>query len=177
MKPTIDTPARWRNTFIEWLVNEHGWTRGVELGVWKGDTLLHLLEHCPGLHMIGVDLWQAQPGHGGPEDWVAWDHSAHEQRVRHGVQPYGGRVHLIKDYTTEAPKLVEDGALDFVFIDADHSTEGVLADIDAWAPKLKPSGWFIGHDIDWPTVRAAVEHRLPGYDVGPNVTWLRRLNQ
>lgn len=170
------TQARWRNTFLAEQVNRHGWTRGAELGVWKGATFLHLLKHCPGLHLIGVDLWAPQPGHTGPEDWTDWDHASHERTVRQGALSYSDRACIIKDTTVNAAKQVPDASLDFVFIDADHSTEGVLTDIDVWGPKLKPTGWFFGHDIDWSSVRTAVDQRLPGYKVGPNVVWVRPKN-
>jgi hypothetical protein len=29
------------------LIAEHGWTKGAEIGVWKGATFFHLLDHCP----------------------------------------------------------------------------------------------------------------------------------
>lgn len=162
----------WRKQFLAEKVQEHGWTRGAELGLWKGDTFLYLLEHCPDLHLIGVDLWAPQPGHDGPEDWAGWDHAAHEFIVRTGVDG-SRRARIIKDTTHNAAQQVDDGSLDFVFIDADHSTQGVRRDIEDWGPKLKESGWFFGHDIDWSTVKAAVDDLLPGYEVGPNVVWYR----
>lgn len=176
VKPTINTPATWRNTFIVWLVQQMGWTRGAELGVWKGDTYLHLLNHCPDLTLYGVDLWAPQPGHQGPEDWVEWDHVAHEKRVRDGAISHGPRAKILKMLTGEAAEHVDDGSLDFVFIDADHSTQGVTDDIKTWAPKLNEEGWLIGHDIDWPSVREAVDALLPGYEIGPNVVWFRPNN-
>ena len=47
--------------------------------------------------------------------------------------------------------------VDFVFVDADHSTEGVLRDLTAWAPKVRPGGLIVGHDINWRSVLRAVE--------------------
>ncbi len=62
----------------------------------------------------------------------------------------------IKLSTREAHKLFKDESLDFVFIDADHSYEGVLEDIKLWHPKVKRGGTFAGHDYDWTGVKAAV---------------------
>ena len=39
-----------------------------------------------------------------------------------------------------------DGYFDFVYIDADHTSPGVDKDIEAWLPKVKPTGVFGGHD-------------------------------
>ena len=66
------------------------------------------------------------------------------------------RTMIIKDYTTEAAKMVPDGTLDFVFIDADHGYEGCLRDIKAWDQKVRKGGVVFGHDIHFPTVEQAV---------------------
>jgi len=53
------------------------------------------------------------------------------------------------------------GPVDLVFIDADHSREGALKDIEAWAPNVRPGGYLLLHDFDnlplWPGVKQAVE--------------------
>lgn len=42
-----------------------------------------------------------------------------------------------------------DKEIDFIFIDGDHSYEGVLADVEAWFPKLKSGGLVVFHDYGW----------------------------
>ena len=51
------------------------------------------------------------------------------------------------------------GAPDFVYVDADHSYGKVLADLEAWEPRLAPGGFLGGHDYSphWGEVRAAVD--------------------
>lgn len=39
------------------------------------------------------------------------------------------------------------GEVDFLIVDADHSEEGVLKDIDAWWPKVKRGGTALFHDF------------------------------
>jgi hypothetical protein len=51
--------------------------------------------------------------------------------------------------SVEASKLIPDGSLDFVYIDANHSYDSVQKDIDAWLPKVKTGGVLGGHDISW----------------------------
>jgi len=175
--PTVDMHPKWKRfEMLRTLVDYHDWRTGAELGLWEGRTILYLLAHCPRLSMIGVDLWQPQPDNPGPEGYEGWDHSAHEAKARRTLAPFGPRARILKDWTEAAAAQVDDASLDFVFVDADHSEAGCRRDIAAWLPKLKPTGWIIGHDITWPGVRAAVDDLLPGYEIGPDVTWFRPVN-
>lgn len=164
-----------RFVVLDLLVKKFGWQKGAELGLWQGRTIGFLLRQNPSLHMIGVDLWAPQPGNPGPEGYEGWDHNAHETHCRALVRPFRDRTTIIKGRTAEAAHGLPDGSLDFVFIDADHSEEGCRADIAAWRPKLKPTGWILGHDISWSGVKAAVEDLVPGYEIGPDVVWMRPL--
>ena len=70
------------------------------------------------------------------------------------------RVVLHRHFTNYAHKFVEDNSLDFIFIDAGHEYEDVLEDIHYWYPKVKPGGHIMGHDINQPQVRKAVNEKL-----------------
>lgn len=48
--------------------------------------------------------------------------------------------------STAASTLFEARSVDFVFVDGDHSRTGVLADLGAWVPKVRPGGLIAGHD-------------------------------
>ena len=176
-KPTTKVQPKWlREHWIAHLVQTNNWTRGCELGVWRGRTFLHLLQHCPRLTLIGVDVWAPQPGNDGPEDYVdtnRWPHQQNEQTVRQGAKKFGKRAIIYKMWTHEAAALVENDSLDFVFVDADHGTEAVRNDITTWLPKVKDTGWIIGHDINWPTVKVVANELLPGYVIGPDNAWGR----
>ena len=54
----------------------------------------------------------------------------------------------------------QDGSLDFVFIDGQHTYEAVCEDIDAWLSKVKPGGVLAGHDHRYPPVAKAVAEKL-----------------
>ena len=54
-------------------------------------------------------------------------------------------------------------ALDFLFLDGDHSEEAVESDLSAWLPKVKPGGVVAMHDIGWAEgVRKGIERHLKG---------------
>jgi predicted O-methyltransferase YrrM len=160
--------------YLAALVNKHKWTRGAELGVFKGTTFFHLLQSCPQLTLIGVDQWkQIEPSWHG-ETYAQWDMKAIGEQMRQEALRYGERAIVIHASTVKAAEQIQDESLDFIFVDAEHSYEAAKADILAWAPKVKPSGWLLGHDINWPTVKQAVDEVVPGYQIGYGNVWQRR---
>ena len=160
---------RWN--VISRLIAQNGYRRGAELGLLEGRTMAFLLERHPGLWMIGVDLWAPQPENDGPEDYIGWDHVGHEKTCRDRMARFGSRAVVVRADTAAAAAYVDDRSLGFVFIDADHGEAAVRRDIEAWLPEVAPGGMMIGHDINWPSVRAAVDDLLPDYSIGWDVTW------
>lgn len=168
-----------REKVIENFCKQHSWTIGAELGVWKGRTFKHLLTKVPHLHMIGVDLYAAQPNNTGPETWTPgengheWDHDFYFNDILNFCKTVNGRGRLLRMKTDEASKLIEDESLDFVFIDADHSYEGCNNDIKNWMPKVKKGGYVIGHDIFWEGVNKALKENFGDdyYEEEDNVWW------
>jgi predicted O-methyltransferase YrrM len=171
--PTTDKfgPKALRWTIISQLVQENGWTAGVEIGTADGRCTEAVLAACPKLHLTTVDVWEPQPGHAGPEDWTDWPHRDHEQRARFRLARFADRCTIIKGYSKKASERFEVGSLDFVFLDGDHGEYGVRADIVAWIPKIKAGGMLLGHDAAWSGVRAAIDDLCPGYWIGPNDVW------
>lgn len=53
-----------------------------------------------------------------------------------------------------------DGAFDFVYIDGDHSYEGVVKDIQNYKSKVKPGGVMAFHDTDKAEVQRAIDQYL-----------------
>jgi predicted O-methyltransferase YrrM len=73
------------------------------------------------------------------------------------TQPYGTIVTAIRGRSCDAAVSFND-EIDFLFIDGDHSYAGVVADIQAWFPKLSQDTMVIFHDYAWAEgVQQAVE--------------------
>ena len=62
-----------------------------------------------------------------------------------GLEEY---VKPIRGDSTATADHYGDGALDFVFIDADHEAGSVCSDLKAWFPKVRAGGVLAGHDYD-----------------------------
>lgn len=159
-------------------VKKHKWTRGVELGVLKGDTLFAVLDACPDLHMVGVDLWMQTPEKDARIDEGGWgytnhDMDAHRRHVFERAKDYGKRVTLYEMPTTEAARWYDDHYFDFAFVDADHLYEAVKADIDAWVPKIRYGGMMLGHDYSpaFPGVMKAVDEVFGRPLKHPDCVW------
>lgn len=137
-----------RETFTA-LVKQQGWTRGAELGVDKGILFGMLLRDCPDLQLVGVDLFPNQER----------SHRAFQLEIA-----YRDRASLKVMATRDAAATIENGSLDFVFIDADHSDEAVTEDIALWRSKVRPGGWLGGHDYSrkFPGVIRGVDRAFGG---------------
>jgi|TARA_R110000822_G_scaffold78831_1_gene188805 predicted O-methyltransferase YrrM len=155
--------ARWDT--LEKFIKEKDLSKGAELGVWKGKTILHLLKSCPSLNMVGIDAWESQG------KWSEWDHNQNEREVRYKTKQFGNRCKLIKGKTWEVADQIEDDSLDFVFIDADHSEDGVTKDIELYKSKVKKGGYVMGHDYDWKSVRAGISKHYDTVETTSNGIW------
>src|ERR1700686_3009714 len=157
-----------------------GYRYGAELGVSTGRFSIFLLCHIPDLKMLCVDLWaeQAPRPHDGAETYAVaegWDHDQSLAKFKSDCEQFfPGRVDIRRQHTVEAAKLIDDESLDFVFIDADHSYEGCIADIRAWSRKVKFGGLIAGHYFNeaWPGVMRAV-NETGGAKLARDSVWLR----
>lgn len=126
----------------------------VEVGVFVGGLSRELLAQRPDLHLIMVDAW----GSNDSQDYLETnDFHANaskeqqdqwEKQARDMVKEFNGRTEIIKDLSVNASMQVEDGSVDLVFIDADHSYKGCKEDINSWKSKVKSNGWLSGHDYE-----------------------------
>lgn len=125
------------------LFKELGFKEGAEIGVHQGAYSKILLEQIPGLHLIGVDLWESYPGY---KDFQA--HNLHEARLMALENVKGYNCDMIQGWTDKVADTIPDESLDFIFIDGNHSYEWCVWDMYKWIPKIKKGGIVYGHDFD-----------------------------
>ena len=135
----------------------------VELGVWKGRSISEILDICRvnKNEVVAVDHWHPDPN----DEYYAEAHYKDIYQVfMQNLELLGHRdtVRILKEDTAQAANYFEDGSVDLVFVDADHSHEAVKRDLLAWIPKIKKGGVLFGHDYMWKEgVRTALEEVLP----------------
>jgi predicted O-methyltransferase YrrM len=122
-----------------------GRRRVVEIGVYEGSSaavLCEVLDRDAELHLIdpfGHHGWALPAGWGATEG--ASRRVVERARRRHG----GPRVTWHVDYSAAVAQRWE-GDVDLVFVDGDHSEEGVRADWEGWHGVVAPGGAVVFHD-------------------------------
>jgi len=127
---------------------------GVEIGVHEGDYAARILRaaHPRQLHL--VDPWRffddaryaeaVYGGQAGSQAVMDARFAAVEQRFREEID--SGRVCVHRSTCEEFGAHYCGEALDFAYIDGDHSFEGVSADLRTLVPLLRPGGIVAGDD-------------------------------
>lgn len=120
---------------------------GAEIGVWRGYFSIEILNHTRIGKLYLVDAWKPQPSYDDPLSDT--DHEANLAECKRSIRGHliGGRVQIVRgDSLQVADHDRTIPPLDWVYIDANHSYEACLADLIAWAKRLKPRGVLMGHD-------------------------------
>jgi hypothetical protein len=121
-----------------------------EVGCWKGKSIVYLADRLSDLgkeaNLCCVDTFRGD------------DDTGKEYFLDEFMANVSGRgIGFAQSTSTASAAATADGFMDGIFIDAAHDYENVKADIAAWLPKVKPGGFFGGHDIDAPGVLRAVQ--------------------
>jgi hypothetical protein len=120
-----------------------------ELGSYLGASTAFLaaMASVKGGHVHAVDTWQNDAmGIEPAEDTF--------ERFRQNTKPF---AHVITVHRGRAEDLAQEvPALDALFVDADHSYEGVTRNLADYAGKIKAGGRLALHDWDREEVRRAV---------------------
>lgn len=121
---------------------------GVEVGAWRGYYSERLLNTWNGEKLYLVDIWKHQKsGYYNTLNASDTEHENNYKLTLQSIQKFSGRCEIIRKFSVEAAEMFEDGSLDFVYIDANHTYEAVIEDLNAWYPKVKCGGIVAGHDF------------------------------
>ena len=123
---------------------------GLEVGTWEGRSALWQLDNIlthQDAKFTAIDNWEGE-----------WAQKAEGRDFRlkranflHNIQPYGNKIGVREgDAFRELPRLLlEGGRFDYIYLDADHSPQAVLANSLVCWELLKSGGVFIWDDYEW----------------------------
>jgi len=136
-----------RNKIRQWepFMRKHGCNIIAEVGVSKGRNFLSMIEHEPKV-AIAVDSWveDGTPSRNdrGYTQQVLDEQYAYMKKLSE-ERPF---IKVYREYSFNVVKGFSDDYFDFVYIDADHTYNGCLKDINDWYPKVKKGGVLVGDD-------------------------------
>jgi len=116
-----------------------------EVGVREGNNFKKMIRHRPKL-AVAVDCWKdtgEAPTNDGSFTQEELDNQYETFKNGIGSEPF---VKVCRGFSQDVVKEFPDEYFDLVYIDADHTHEGVWSDLVDWYPKVKKGGILSGHD-------------------------------
>jgi predicted O-methyltransferase YrrM len=114
----------------------------VEIGSYLGASSCFLAAGAQdmGSTVYCIDTW----GNDGMTEGLRDTYSAFQDNTRR----YQNHIVPLRCRSEEAVKGFEK-SIDMLFLDGDHSYEGVSSDLQLWLPKLRFGSWLFLHDSGW----------------------------
>ncbi len=162
------------------LIKEHGLRTGIEIGSAFGGNAESMLSRTDISSLTCIDPYEHTPGYDDAMNLPQNEFDVLFRMTSDRLKRYG-QCRLLRQYSFDAIKEIS-GQVDFVYIDADHSYEGVMRDLGDWFFKVRTGGIMMGHDYghgQFEGVKRAVDqffqrfgwevHAAPG-----TVWWVRK---
>lgn len=138
---------RWKRKHYIWepFMRKYNCSIICEIGVCRGDNFREMIKHNPKV-AIAVDSWvndgvisRNDSGYLQEELTQQYDDFKKSMSDKPSVEIY-------REYSFDAVKRFVDNYFDLIYIDADHTYEGCLRDINDWYPKVKKGRFLLGDD-------------------------------
>lgn len=119
---------------------------GVEVGVYEGHNAQRILDFLNIKELVLVDPWRQYMdiNTGVTKDDSFYEPMYQKIKIKFSNNP---EVRIIRDTSLNAARMFSNEYFDFVYLDGDHGYDAVLADLEAWYPKLKEFGVMCGDDF------------------------------
>lgn len=138
--------------------------RIVELGSWEGRSTL-AIAGATARPVHAVDTWE-----GAATDTYQREQVKTRDVFARWTANLAGHPHVVP-FRMDWRRYGDGSPVALVFIDADHTTPEVKAQIDAYRPLMSSGGIICGDDYAMRPVARAVATRLQGYKVDGRVWW------
>lgn len=114
---------------------------GAELGVRRGEFTRAVANSNSNIRIYAVDIWQNHESLNENHN-----HKDNYEAYLLNIKEVQNQITTLKGLTTDMHCKVPDNSLDWIFIDATHTYEGLKHDLLSWLPKVKDTGIITGHD-------------------------------
>jgi glycosyltransferase involved in cell wall biosynthesis len=168
-----DAEVVWSKSYshLPKLINKFGFKKGVEVGVAFAGHAEYILNNTNVKQIIGIDPYRHLNNYDDPMNYSNNDFEKINDFVQERMKTFKGRYKHLRLLSTIASQKVGSD-LDFVYLDADHSYEGLKSDISVWYEKVRVGGIIAGHDYgheNFPGVKKAVDEFFSRF--GWTINW------
>ena len=154
-------------TFLCELVNKldvPGWL--IDLGTYQGRSAMALVQSSMGTShkrkIVTIDNYSEGPDAKDPSAGDPPDFWTVRQRLN-----CRGRAHMVVGDVADVPMLCQGQDIALVFVDADHTRDGIVASIETWKPLVVPGGIMAFDDYGsprWPDVQPTVDELMADWE-------------
>jgi hypothetical protein len=150
----------------------------VEIGLLGGATILHLYDYCKenGNKIFGIDPFEKINIYNGAEAETVSENiktgvkewfTENRTKLEYVISKYNldDVITIYNEESWTAYDKFEDSSINMLFVDGDHSMEGVYKDLKLFWPKVASGGIIIGDDYDWLSVRNGLDKFCKEYEV------------
>jgi len=122
--------------------------KGAEVGVHLGQFSQVILDVIKPDCLYLIDPWIAQDRPGSWYDLKKVKQDDMDKRYCAVKKRFANipNIQIIRKKSIQIDNQIKDNELDFVYLDGDHSYEGVCTDFDIFYKKVKPGGYILGDD-------------------------------
>jgi lipopolysaccharide biosynthesis glycosyltransferase len=138
-----------RNAMIEYFSKLIGQPKILEIGIFKGEFFDFIFNNCNPHSLDGVDIFDGVTcsGDANGNNLVYYDIGTSYNELRERYKNHTN-VRLIKCDSITHLKNCQDSYYDLIYIDGDHSYNGVKNDLENAFNKIKSKGYIMGHDYE-----------------------------
>jgi len=135
------------NLWVEF-INSFSLRQAAEIGVYRGDFARALMQGCTGLtRYYMVDPWKHLTDWNKPANHPDAELEAYYQETMAKTDFASAKRLVLRGKTVEVIESIPDEALDFAYIDGDHTLRGITVDLISLYPKVRTGGFLCGDDF------------------------------
>jgi len=142
-EPNHDRKALWCA-----FINAKNVNKVAEIGVYKGVFAEAILRHCHAVDVYYmIDLWKNLPNWKKPSNKPDHAFESIFQEAIDKNSPWKERLQILRGRTEEVIDTIPDESVDFIYVDGDHTLQGITIDLINAYRKIPIGGFLAGDDF------------------------------